>query len=460
MFDVLLINKPIGLFEYNKIKIPERNSQKEKFTIDLVLDPTNEDSWEKVQGLISDTPLDSLLTKELPLSGFNIKMQEIRILGEYFPQKKEIIYYANNNFQRIVQIHERYHAIHHLTVDPITGLIWTNFSAVDSFYIELLAQLFTYRYIVDFEPQLEMDFLILNQNQSFKYRTWKFFESYDSSRVINLYWVIRNLSSGVGSLKMFNYHDLLIKYHLSKALTFLCKNPSVFVSEADVHNLIIRELMNIDELNPDKCLIDTSGTIGKSNKAISSKNKYKTMLMHSEYGHENLPSSRSDISIFNRLKVEQIDDPINLKSNKKWLVPDYIFELGTEKSAGSNTALQNHIKNDLDKLALADVQGYLIHIHRNFYISYGARKTRNKVKYLKYLSSIKTAVNIFKNSNNANAKKKPPKLVIIKIDLGGDGRVIKKEGKVSIIKDPYNAISDFTPIESKRISSELQALIF
>lgn len=122
--------------------------------------------------------------------------------------------------------------------------------------------------------------------------------------------------------------------------------------------------MRIDELNPDKYLYETGCTIGMSSKGESSE-KYKTMLLHKEYGHANHSWARSDIVILNSSDIKNIDDPINLKQGDEWLTPEYIFEFGTEKSATSVTTFFEHLKNDFKKIVEASKQGYLIHIHRH-----------------------------------------------------------------------------------------------
>lgn len=246
-----------------------------------------------------------------------------------------------------------------------------------------------------------------------------------------------------------------INDHLVNILTFICKNPLIFNSESDVHELVMRELMNIPKLNPNETLFDTSCSIGKNIKGKQSKINYKTMLMHKEYGHATSAFSRSDIVILNPSDVKGIDDPINLRRDNKWLIPDYVFEFGTEKSAGSVSVLKKHIKNDIKKVANATKQGYLIHIHRNYYKSSGGRKLKNIEKFEKYSEAILDEINLINKNNN-----KLPKIIVIKINIGGKGRDIRKEGKVRILRDPYNNPNcKLTGINAKNICSELQSLI-
>jgi len=252
MFNENLIISSLGQFDFNNSKIHETVTLDCKYRHELSIDPINEDLLKRIQNLILEIPFDSLLIEELPIFDLNYKMEDIQILGEYFTEKKEIFYYGKYNYQRIVQIHERYHVIHHLTRDPKTNEIWENFPQVDSFYQELLAQLFTYRYIMDFEPQLVNDFLKLNQNQSYNYKTWEYFISFDTKKVIKLYWKIRKTSFKTGYLKMFNFLHLQINTQLVKSLKFICENPLIHSSEMDLLQIVIRNFMTIEYNTPQK----------------------------------------------------------------------------------------------------------------------------------------------------------------------------------------------------------------
>ncbi len=246
---------------------------------------------------------------------------------------------------------------------------------------------------------------------------------------------------------------------LVNVISFICKNPLIYVSESDVHQLVVHELMKIPVLNPANELHNTECPIGNS-VGKPSKVKYKTMLLHKEYGHTSSAYSRSDFVILNKSDVEQIDDPINLKRKKAWLVPDYIFEFGTEKSAGSVNTFKQHLNNDLKKTATAKVQGYLFHIHRNYFISTGGKKVKNTEKFEKYSDAIKEEIAEFKMQHPCKGSQFP-KIIVIKISIGGIGRDITKEGKVQMLKDPYkNPKCRFTGIADKNIVSELQLLIF
>ena len=252
-----------------------------------------------------------------------------------------------------------------------------------------------------------------------------------------------------------------IKTQIVEALNLICLNPSIFVSEMDIHMIFMKELMKIDELNYCKKLYNTNCTIGNRNGKISEK-KYQTTLIHKEYGHSNETikgKSRSDIVILNKDEVNEIDDPINLKRKGKWLTPDYIFEFGSEKSATEKKTFIKHFKGDLEKVTVAKIQGYLIHIHRNYYKSNGKRGLKNKTKYEEYAKTIQEELLKYNKKYIINCKEKP-KIVIIKIDLGGTDRPVTNEGKVQILKDPYNNPNcQFEGINLKELKSEFEKLL-
>lgn len=118
-------------------------------------------------------------------------LRRTNILGEYFSDKQSIEYYYQSleNLE-ITKIHERFHAIHHLTLDN-NGAIWDGFKLIPPFYKELLAQLFTWIYIKN-NSSLNATFKELNKTQPFIYKTYKIFEHYNQQEAEKLYWDIRN----------------------------------------------------------------------------------------------------------------------------------------------------------------------------------------------------------------------------------------------------------------------------
>lgn len=121
------------------------------------------------------------------------------ILGEYYSKTRHIEYYKQTpEILEITKIHERFHAVHHLTLDR-NGIIWDEFPTVSPFYLELLAQLFTWIYIRDNKSNLIQDFRNLNSTQPLIYQTYKIFQHYNETQATDLYWNIRegNTNSAV-----------------------------------------------------------------------------------------------------------------------------------------------------------------------------------------------------------------------------------------------------------------------
>jgi len=120
-----------------------------------------------------------------------IEIRECNLLGEYYSDKRHIKYYDQTPDEwEITKFHERFHAIHHLTLDR-AGNIWDNFPSTPPFYLELLAQLFSLIYIRNRKPNLIGDFNKLNAHAPLIYQTYKSFQHYDLQRAEDLYWVIR-----------------------------------------------------------------------------------------------------------------------------------------------------------------------------------------------------------------------------------------------------------------------------
>ncbi|MDP6495761.1 MAG: hypothetical protein QGI09_10190, partial [Dehalococcoidia bacterium] len=68
--------------------------------------------------------------------------QPVEIAGTYFSSPHRIEYYKGAH-KTITTLHERFHALHHLTPDS-NGDIWIDFPRAGRFAKEMLAQLFTY----------------------------------------------------------------------------------------------------------------------------------------------------------------------------------------------------------------------------------------------------------------------------------------------------------------------------
>lgn len=229
---------------------------------------------------------------------------------------------------------------------------------------------------------------------------------------------------------------------LANILSYICKNPLIFVSETDIHSLVMRELMKIPELN---MLYSTNSTIGLNKEGKPSKTKYKTMAVHKEYGHHDLPNARSDIVILNPQEIKKINDPLNLKVNKKWIEPDYIFEFGTEKSAGSERIFREHLKNDIKKTKKSNKKGYVIHIQRNICKSKGIGLVKNRNKYEGYSNVIKESIRELYTRL---------KILVIIVDIGNEGRGIYKEGKIKIFKN-----GKFIGINKHKVKEEVKKIL-
>jgi len=224
----------------------------------------------------------------------------------------------------------------------------------------------------------------------------------------------------------------------------ICKNPLIFVSETDIHYFAMRELMKIPCLKPEK-LYPTNCTIGLNNKGRPSPQKYKTVAIHKEYGHKDLPRARSDIVILNPKDISKINGPLNLKSNGRWLVPEYIIEFGTEKSAKGSKDFMKHLNNDIKKAKKSKKRGYVIHIQRNLCKSKGKKLANNRSKYEGYSNVIKKA---FERTNHCI------RLIVLIVNIGNRKRAIYKEGKIKIFKN-----GQFKAINQNSIKHEINYIL-
>jgi hypothetical protein len=153
--------------------------------------------------------------------------------------------------------------------------------------------------------------------------------------------------------------------------------PLCFFSEADLQGMLFTKLsMEFPHQ------LETSYARGPD-----SKRKYKTGLVHREYGAGG--GRRIDISVFHRSDVSRIDEP-NLKIAGKYIKPRFAIELGTEKSL--DTA--GHISRDLAKLANATERGYLLHFFRDTSraaVGTGRRENKERSLELKFRNPVNKA---------------------------------------------------------------------
>jgi hypothetical protein len=168
----------------------------------------------------------------------------------------------------------------------------------------------------------------------------------------------------------------------------IIKEPMIYFSEADVQQLFTENLRSIPILNR---LYPTSVNKGKG-----SKSRFSTSLIHREYGGG--AGRRLDIIIFRKDDVNKIND-VNLTCNKRYLSPEYAFELGTEKT----TDTANHLKNDLNKLSNAKNTGYLIHFFKDTTQARAGTLSRAKTEQ-KIQNAFKTAFENKRDESNNNVK--------------------------------------------------------
>ncbi len=130
----------------------------------------------------------------------------------------------------------------------------------------------------------------------------------------------------------------------------IIKEPLMYFSEADIQWQLMEQLRRIPALQR---LYPTSVPKGKGSKA-----HFSTLLVHQEYGGGE--GRRIDIVIFSKKDVKRIDD-VNLTHKGRYLIPEYAFELGTEKTINA----KDHLTNDLNKLSRAKNTGYIIHFYKD-----------------------------------------------------------------------------------------------
>jgi hypothetical protein len=125
-------------------------------------------------------------------------LSKVHVLGEYSPIKTAITYFdlpmIHADRREIVRFHERMHAIHHLIPDA-NGKIWNGFPRISRCAIEMLAQIFTYKFLEHRRDQSLMDEMTsMAHGQGALYRMP--LEILNSHRMsdadcLDLYWDIR-----------------------------------------------------------------------------------------------------------------------------------------------------------------------------------------------------------------------------------------------------------------------------
>lgn len=177
---------------------------------------------------------------------------------------------------------------------------------------------------------------------------------------------------------------------IADLIKYICDNPLIHFSEHDLHVLLMAKLFEIDDLNPFKSLHEITELKDTNNKSIRNDKDelFKTMLVHREYGLGE--KRRGDIFIFNKDTIVGFNPFNELKRPKSqkefYITPDYIIEMGTEKSCRATKAYKNHFEKDIEKIMSVvkkeekEVKGIFIHMHRNFIKSQGGKLQGNNIK--------------------------------------------------------------------------------
>ncbi len=196
-----------------------------------------------------ELPASALFT-DMPPCKF--KLGKMNILGEYWSEEFQIKYYPQDpELLKITEIHERFHAIHHLTPDT-RNKVWVNFAKTDPFYKELLAQLFTWIYIRDFHTNLKDVFRRLNETQPFIYKTFRIFKQYNEAQAEELYWIIRNREMNHPVIKALNHLvnmtnpktiEKAVFNGIRKTINRFREQPFLYFTESDLHASLSNDIM-------------------------------------------------------------------------------------------------------------------------------------------------------------------------------------------------------------------------
>ena len=243
---------------------------------------------------------------------------------------------------------------------------------------------------------------------------------------------------------MTDYKDKLYE-KIAELVSYVCNNPAIYFSETDIHVLMMKALMEIGCL---KRRYNTKCTIGRNYKGKASEYKYKTMLVHKEYGCNTGKRERSDIVIFDEQGVNSIDDPINLKNGKKYLTPEYVFEFGTEKSASAIKNYEKHLKGDLKKLSKIENKGFLIHIQRTN-VKASTETERFKKNRKRIQDYVNSTVKIW--GNERKKLKDKVEVLIFFVDIGGERRTVREKVRMFNPYPKNNKAADWIKVNLKVI---------
>jgi hypothetical protein len=203
------------------------------------------------------------------------------------------------------------------------------------------------------------------------------------------------------------------------SLAKILREPLSYFSESDIHAILYHSfLCNSKEVSTQH---ETGVSLGKNQRGVMSPRHYLTTAIHREYGVNGIDYARSDLVLFNPDDIKKITDPINLKTGRgkdDYLRPEYVFEFGTEKSAGSVNLFKSHIKRDIGKAELAGNRGYVIHIQRCY------TRDNDQEKYVAYNTALTQTL-------RAVALKKT-KVLFFLVGIGCEAKAIFREGKVKL----------------------------
>ena len=255
---------------------------------------------------------------------------------------------------------------------------------------------------------------------------------------------------------MTDYKDKLYE-KIAEVVSYVCNNPAIYFSETDIHVLMMKALMEIGCL---KRRYNTKCTIGLNYKGKASEYKYKTMLVHKEYGNERGKKQRSDIVIFDKKDVESISDPLDLKRKGGYLEPEYVFEFGTEKSASAIKNYEKHLKGDLKKLSKIENKGFLIHIQRTN-VKASTETERFKKNRKRIQDYVNSTVKIW--GNERKKLKDKVEVLIFFVDIGGERRTVREKVRMFNPYPKHNPKSkkddSCPPVNSKDIKEIIKKFL-
>lgn len=348
------------LFDQQNLTVVKNVASEEYFTNEikskqaLFADESCDGFFETLQRQIRNE--EYLYERPLEIPDCKLVLKSMNLLGEYFPIDHHIKYYKQTpNSLEIVKIHERFHAIHHLMLDD-NGAIWNDFCWIDSFHLELLAQLFTFIYIRDFEPSLMVEFESLNRSQPFIYKTYKIFSHFDQSKAEELYWIIRTKNDQHPYSRLFNEIgkrlrnkkiDDAVFNGIRKTINKFREQPFMFFTEEDIWASLSKDMT---DRNSDVLIFGNSFAqpkIMKTNLLFS--------LVHLAYPMQFTPESiYSEKSNLHHCIDNQSYNGSNEICDLAVLNPDYIENFFNSHSEDDQVSefLKQVYKRDLDKSQL------------------------------------------------------------------------------------------------------------